>query len=186
MDKGQTGQQLTPKQERFIEEYLVDLNATKAAIRAGYSPKMAGHQGYENLTKPYICQRITDKKAERAKRTELTADMVVSEIRALAFTRLHEFYELVPGRKKAMVRLKPFDELTDAQRAAIKTILNTRVGLAVELYDKDGALKMLGEHLGIFEKHQRQGAAVFNVIDYSKAETPAYDDHGKPVRKSGS
>ena len=63
---------LTPKQARFCEEYLVDLNATQAAIRAGYSVESAGSIGSENLTKPEIRARIETAMAERSKEPEST------------------------------------------------------------------------------------------------------------------
>ena len=69
---------LTPKQQRFVDEYLIDLNATQAAIRAGYSEKTAKSIGQENLTKPDIQKAIEEAKNQVSKRTELTVDMVVN------------------------------------------------------------------------------------------------------------
>ena len=69
---------LTPKQQRFVEEYLIDLNATQAAIRAGYSEKTAAAIGAENLIKPNIQKAIEEAKNQVSKRTELTVDMVVN------------------------------------------------------------------------------------------------------------
>lgn len=68
---------LTDKQQRFVEEYLIDLNATQAAIRAGYSEKTAQQMGAENLSKPVIAEAIQEAKNKRTERTELTVDMVV-------------------------------------------------------------------------------------------------------------
>ncbi|WP_180048678.1 terminase small subunit [Acinetobacter sp. YH12144] len=69
---------LTPKQQRFIEEYLIDLNATQAAIRAGYSEKTAEQLGYQLLQKTSVLKAIEEAKNQVSKRTELTVDMVVS------------------------------------------------------------------------------------------------------------
>jgi phage terminase small subunit len=69
--------ELTPKQQRFVDEYLVDLNATQAAIRAGYSAKTAGAIGDENLKKPEISAVIELRMLDRAQRTEITQDMVL-------------------------------------------------------------------------------------------------------------
>ena len=69
---------LTPKQQRFVEEYLIDLNATQAAIRAGYSEKTAYSVGHENLKKPEIQKAIEEAKNKISERTELTVDMVVN------------------------------------------------------------------------------------------------------------
>ncbi len=71
---------LTDKQERFIQEYLIDLNATQAAIRSGYSQKTAKSIGQENLTKPDIMSRIKKLQDERANRLEITADKVLKDI----------------------------------------------------------------------------------------------------------
>ena len=81
---GQMGK-LTPKQARFVEEYLVDLNATQAAIRAGYSEQTARSIGYENLTKPDIQQAIDEARGKQQQRTEITADRVLEEYAKIAF-----------------------------------------------------------------------------------------------------
>lgn len=77
MSKAKT---LTPKQQRFVDEYLIDLNATKAAIRAGYSEKTAAVIGNENLIKPYIADAIAKAQAERTQRTEISQDYVIKTI----------------------------------------------------------------------------------------------------------
>lgn len=79
-----TTQELTDRQARFCEEYLIDLNATQAAIRAGYSEKTAREQAAQNLSKLNIQEKIAELKAERAKRTEMTQDSVIQELAAVA------------------------------------------------------------------------------------------------------
>jgi phage terminase small subunit len=74
---------LTPKQERFIEEYLVDLNATQAAIRAGYSEKTAYSIGQENLNKPEIAAAIESARKKLSERTEITQDWVLSTLKTV-------------------------------------------------------------------------------------------------------
>ena len=74
---------LTPKQERFVQEYLVDLNATQAAIRAGYSKKTAEVIGYENLRKPQIAQAVQRGMEVRQKRTEVTQDYVIKKLKEI-------------------------------------------------------------------------------------------------------
>ena len=71
---------LTAKQQAFCEEYLVDLNATQACIRAGYSEHTASEMGYENLSKPQIAEVITELMTKRSAKTELTADWVIKGI----------------------------------------------------------------------------------------------------------
>ena len=68
---------LTPKQQRFVEEYLIDLNATQSAIRAGYSEKTAYSVGHENLKKPEIQKAIVEAQESLSSKTQLTVDMVV-------------------------------------------------------------------------------------------------------------
>jgi len=75
---------LTAKQQAFINEYLIDLNATQAAIRAGYSPKTAKLIGYENLTKPYIAKIIEKAMQERSAATGITASYVLNGLRSIA------------------------------------------------------------------------------------------------------
>ena len=76
---------MTQKQKLFIEEYLIDLNATQAAIRAGYSPDTAQQIGSENLSKPVISTEISKAMAERSRRTGVSADRVVLELEKIGF-----------------------------------------------------------------------------------------------------
>lgn len=76
---------LTDKQSAFCEEYMIDLNATQAAIRAGYSKHTSHAIGQENLSKPIIASRITELKEKRSKSTEVTAERVVAELALLAY-----------------------------------------------------------------------------------------------------
>jgi phage terminase small subunit len=71
---------LTPKQEHFVEEYLIDLNATQAAIRAGYSEKTADQQGHQLLKKTLVSAAIAEAQAERSARTSVTQDYVLESI----------------------------------------------------------------------------------------------------------
>ena len=73
---------LTPKQEAFVREYLIDLNATQAAIRAGYSKKTAKSVGCENLTKPDVAEAVAKAQAERAQKCEISALWVLNEAKA--------------------------------------------------------------------------------------------------------
>jgi hypothetical protein len=84
--------QLTAKQARFIEEYPVDLNATRAAVRAGYSPKTAFVIGYENLQKHLIRAAVRRKLEESARKAGITANMVLKELSAIAFCNVADLY----------------------------------------------------------------------------------------------
>ncbi len=85
---------LSPKQKRFVEEYLVDLNATQAAIRAGYSVRTATETGYDNLRKPQIAEAIEERQRDRSVRTEITQDMVLQHWYDLATADPNELTQL--------------------------------------------------------------------------------------------
>lgn len=88
---------LTPKQQRFVDEYLVDLNATKAAERAGYSTESARQTASENLSKPYIQAAIAEARQQQQERTHITADRVVRELALIATADARELVEYVVG-----------------------------------------------------------------------------------------
>lgn len=81
---------LTPKQVRFIEEYLVDLNATQAAIRAGYSARTANRIGPENLSKPVIAEAIQIAQLARSERTQITVDKVLEDIELIKLNAMQQ------------------------------------------------------------------------------------------------
>ena len=82
---------LTDKQKRFVAEYLVDLNATQAAIRAGYSKKTADHIGPELLGKTCVLEEVQKAMADREKRTEITQDRVLNELGKVAFAKAADY-----------------------------------------------------------------------------------------------
>ena len=113
---------LTAKQERFVAEYLVDLNATQAAIRAGYSPRSAAIQGWENLRKPEIAAALAVGKRAQLQKVGLTAERVLEECGRVAFSDMREFFD-------AEDNLKQIHELTQAQGAVLAraVILRQRI-----------------------------------------------------------
>ena len=129
---------LTPKQMRFVDEYMVDFNATQAAIRAGYKAKTAHVIGAENLRKPKIAEEIARRQKDLQKRTEVSQDRVVKELARIAFV------------DASVVCVTDFDKLTDDQRAAIQGIKPTNFGWEIKLCDKIKALELLGRHIGMF------------------------------------
>lgn len=84
---------LTPKQQRFIEEYPVDLNATQAAIRSGYSRKTAFVIGYENLRKPHIKAAIEKKLTALSRKAGITAERVLNELAIIAFSNIFDLID---------------------------------------------------------------------------------------------
>lgn len=83
---------LRPKQQRFVEEYLVDLNATAAAVRAGYKEKTAAQQGHNLLQMAKVQEAIKEEVAQRQERTKITGDQVVTELAQIAFAKVDDYY----------------------------------------------------------------------------------------------
>lgn len=137
---------LTEKQKRFVAEYLVDLNATQAAIRAGYSEKNADKIGHELLGKTRVSDAIREAMNERSSRTEITQDMVLLELAAIGFSKATDYVQIQDG----IVLLHDTDGMTDAQKAAIASIEDGKYGVKIRLHDKVRALEKIGEHLGMF------------------------------------
>ena len=152
------GDKLTDKQKMFCKEYLIDLNATQAAIRAGYSEDSAGSIGSENLQKPEIqneIQRLFDK---RGNKLEITAEKVLQELAKLAFVNMEDFIT-VGNDGYAVVDLS---KLTRDQAAAIQeiTVDEYQEGkgeqardvkkVKFKLADKKGSLDLLAKHLKLY------------------------------------
>ena len=157
---------ITKKNEVFCEEYLIDLNATQAAIRAGYSPDSAGSIGFELLKKPEIRARIDQAMAERSKRTGINADRVLRELGRIAFLNPKDVIDLDTA--------KVLDTATEADLAVIvgvkvkqtPTELGTSVEREVKMADKLKALELCGRHLGMFKDNPEANAPVTVVINY--------------------
>ena len=137
---------LTEKQQRFVDEYLIDLNATQAAIRAGYSAKTADVQGSRMLAN---CKAISIAMAERSKRTGINQDRVVLELARIAFVKMTDIIDS-DGKIK--------DDATDDDLACIESVKykssESDTGLSVErevkISPKLKALELLGKHLGMW------------------------------------
>jgi len=152
---------LTPKQTRFVAEYLIDLNATQAAIRAGYSAKTAGQMGDENLKKPQIQAELQKSMQERSARTEITQDRVLKELAKIGFADIRKAVkwgesmavmnedsgEMVIAHGLAMLSSVDIDDDT---AAAISEVSESKQGLKVKFHDKRAALVDIGKHLGMF------------------------------------
>lgn len=158
---------MTPKQERFVEEYLVDMNATQAAKRAGYSAKTAYAVGHENLNKPEIAVAISQAQANRAKRLEVTGDRVIEEFAKIAFANMGDFV----GSGPHGLTLEDVQNMRPDQTAAIAEVHQPASGgpLRVKLHDKRAALDALAKHLGLFvNRHEvsgKDGAPISEEVD---------------------
>lgn len=156
---------LTAKQQRFVDEYLIDLNATQAATRAGYSKKTANEQGSRLLANVSVSAAIHQRMNERSGRVEITQDMVLRELAKIGFSDIRKVVRwgetqvrMVDGEEGEAEDMVPYHglalidstEVDDATAAAIAEVSQGRDGLKVKLHDKKGALVDIGRHLGMF------------------------------------
>ncbi len=161
MDIEKSEFQITDRMKKFVDEYLVDFNATAAAIRAGYSESTANEQGSQLLARPDIRELVAEGQKAIAERTQTFQDSAVEELKIVGFSDLADFLTVKEG---GIVEQKPFNELTKAQTKCIKkikqvvrsshsadgTILHQTAVIEIELHDKLKALELLGRHLGMF------------------------------------
>lgn len=143
---------LTPKQRRFAEEYCIDLNATAAYLRAGYtargnSAEVAASRLLSNVKVQSIIQQ---KQGEIASRCDVTAEKVIREVSAVAFSDVRKLFN--PDGS-----LKPVHELDDATAAAIAAIEVDASGVRkIKVWDKNSAHERLCKHLGLFREDNSQ------------------------------
>lgn len=137
---------MTDKQERFCQEYMIDLNATKAAIRAGYSPKTAREQAARLLSKVNIQGRIEQLQAEQSRRTGISADRVLRELAKVAFANAGDIIDADATLKEDA---SP-DDLAAVQSVRVKVFGQDGVEREIKLADKLKALDLLGRHIGLF------------------------------------
>lgn len=160
---------MTKKQKRFVEEYLIDLNATQAAIRAGYSPHTAKDIGCENLAKPNVAAAISQAMAERSRRTGINQDRVLQELARIGFAKITDVVD------PETAKIRP--DASDDDLACIQSIKikpnEFGTEREVKLYDKKSALVDLGKHLGLFkDKLELNGDMDLNItIDYGEDDT---------------
>lgn len=141
---------LTPKQRRFCDEYLIDLNASQAAIRAGYSPKSAADIGSKNLKKDEIAASLSKAMAERSKRTGVNAERIIEELAKIAFLQTDELLDFRTGKVKLNA-----DKCDMAAIASVKVKQTTGEDWEseereVKFADKLKALELLGRHCGMW------------------------------------
>lgn len=140
---------VTEKQKIFANEYLVDLNATRA-YRVAYpsvkKDETAKSAGSRMLTNVNVANYISDRMQERQKRTEVTQDMVVQELASIAFAQVTDYATVQDG----VVIIRDTDNLTKNQIRAIAGIKEGKFGIEVKLNDKEKALELLGRHLGMW------------------------------------
>lgn len=174
---------LNERQERFCNEYLIDLNATQAAIRAGYKETTAYSMGQRLLKNVEVQAYIQQRKQDRVERTEITQDMVLRELALIAFSNAADYAAVVEKQAtvdvESGVQIPLFDEdgkpvmyrtvepvltaeLTENQKRALAVIKKGRDGFEIKPYDKVRALELLGKHLGMFTDKVEMSGQVNN------------------------
>lgn len=148
---GERAGKLTARQERFVQEFLIDLNSSAAATRSGYKgdPNTTGPR---LLQHPGVAAEIAKRQAVLRESLQVTQEMIVRELAKIAFG---DQRQIMSWGKKG-IRLRESVELTDDQAAAVAEISETVTAaggtLKVKTHDKVGALKLLGDHLGMFRQ----------------------------------
>ena len=141
---------MNEKQKIFADEYLIDLNATRA-YRVAYpsvkKDETAAQAGSRMLRNVKVAEYIQERMEERQKRTEITQDRVLEELAAIAFARAADFAEVKDG----FVIIKDTAGLSEQQIKAIAGIKEGKFGVELKLNDKEKALELLGRHLGMFK-----------------------------------
>lgn len=141
---------MTDKQKIFADEYLIDLNATRA-YKVAYphvkNDKTAAAAAARLLRNVKVQKYIEERMQDRQKRTEITQDRVLQELAAIAFSRATDFVQIVNDR----VILTDTSKLSEIQIRAIAGIKEGKNGIELKLNDKEKALELLGRHLGMFK-----------------------------------
>lgn len=153
---------MNQRQKRFVEEIVIDPNATQAAIRAGYSKKTARSIGQRLLTNVDIKKEIQKARKRREKRTEIKQDRVLFELALIAFSDLRDYVDI--DLDTGAIKAKGFEEMPTEVSRVLRAVKEDRVikedadgkkttvydKIKFELWDKMKALEMLGKHLGMF------------------------------------
>jgi len=160
--------QLNIRQQRFIDEYMVDLNGTQASIRAGYSPGSASEQGAELLAHSSVRAHIDRRLAEASKRTGVNVDRVIRELARISFASPAR---VIANDGSIMVDASE-DDLAAIQSIKVKTTKGkngTTVEREVRFYDKNKSLELAGKHIGMFI--ERKELTINNNFDVTKLST---------------
>jgi phage terminase small subunit len=141
---------MSPRQRRFVEEYLLDLNATQAAIRAGYNPRTAGRYAHALLKKQEIAAALAEAQAQLSERTRISIDRVVTELARVGFSNLRRAFD----HNGNLLRPEAWDDATAAAISSVKVATRNLGDGEVEyvheikLWPKTAALDQLAKHLG--------------------------------------
>jgi phage terminase small subunit len=152
---------LTPKQQKFCEEYMIDLNGTQAAIRAGYSAKTAVEQSSRLLINVKIANAISELKQKLSAKTGVTAERLINELAKIGFSNIQDY---VSG-DNLITDISKIPKEQAACIESIKTVTtveeygkvkNTRTQVSIKLYSKINSIELMGKHIGLFERDNLQ------------------------------
>lgn len=164
---------MTEKQKRFVEEYLVDLNATQAAIRAGYSARSANKIAAENMAKPGIRARIDTAMAELSKRTGVNQERVIRELAKVAFANSADVIDFETAELLPQAAAEDTAAVASVKVKTIPSAEGKGVEREIRMADKLKALELLGKHLGMFTDNiNLHGDMGVQIID----DIPAGED----------
>lgn len=168
------------KHKRFAEEYILDLNATKAAERAGYSPKTARQQGQRLLSHAAVEKMITELKAARRETTGDLAHRVIRELELIAFADIGDVFNVDADGK---VTVRPLDQLTPEQRRAIAEITQVTTEKTAERYVGDDRYdgKTFTEKVRLSVKHHSKISALKMLVDHLGLNPPVKHEHDVAV-----
>jgi phage terminase small subunit len=158
---------LNHRQAQFVEEYLIDLNATQAALRSGYSPKTAYSIGFENLKKPDIQEAIQKRREELQKALHITQERILQEEARLAFLdvgslfdendNLLPVHEIPEDARRAIAGIEITDRVVLGEQSKKERVKDVKRKYRV--FDKGRALERISKHLGLYapKKHEHTG-----------------------------
>lgn len=157
---------LSNKMRAFIQEYMIDLNASQAALRAGYSPKTGRLIGQQLLLKPAVQEALSKALKEREQRTQITQDRVLEELARIAFADPRRFFNAA-GKLRDLNELDEKDAAALAGFSVVKCMRRNESGeleaeniTKVKFWDKNSALEKLGKHLALFvDRFEHTGKA---------------------------
>ena len=142
---------MTKKQKRFIEEYLIDLNATQAAIRAGYSVKTVNEQGSRLLANVSIQNEIGKAMAERSKRTGINQDRILMELAKIALLNPEKVVDFNTATIKEDALPEDLAAVASVKVKRFPTKDGEGIEREIKFYDKTKAIDLAGRHLGMFK-----------------------------------
>ena len=181
MSEDPTSKPLNPRQAAFVAEYLIDLNGTQAAIRAGYSPATANEQASRLLTDVNIAAAVERGKAQRISRVNVTQDQVLQEMALLANSCLEHYCVDDEGQVRltegapdgAMRAIQSIKKKTRVQYDKDGNITGKTYDVEVKLWDKPQPLKLMGRHVGLFPdrvEHTGKGGGPIELTEVSTEE----------------